>query len=195
MPGFNEGSDMIRVAGAALLLLVSLGNGDDQARSPPQRPGVTVHQQFIIRVSPLPRSGNRVGNVRQNVVWQEERGPRCIPIRQVLGAASPLRLHWQALRVMINLFHSYHMLVRVSLMTDEQIRRAVVFEGGEEMEAALARFTQGLPNRFETASGDPRLHAVLVDADAATGRATHIQRVAVDANALEALAAESAALA
>ena len=78
---------MIRVAGAALLLLVSLGNGDDQARSPPQRPGVTVHQQFIIRVSPLPRTGNRVGNVRQNIVWREERGPRCIPIRQVLGAA------------------------------------------------------------------------------------------------------------
>jgi metallophosphoesterase (TIGR00282 family) len=61
---------------------------------------------------------------------------------------------------------------------------------GVEIEAALARFTLGLPNRFETASGDPRLHAVLVDADAATGRATHIQRVAVDAAALEALAAE-----
>ncbi|HYD12965.1 MAG TPA: hypothetical protein VEC11_08965 [Allosphingosinicella sp.] len=78
---------MIRVAGAALLLLVSTGNGDDQARQPPPRPGVTVHQQFIIRVSPIPRAGNRMGNIRQNVAWQEERGPRCIPVRQILGAA------------------------------------------------------------------------------------------------------------
>jgi KDO2-lipid IV(A) lauroyltransferase len=59
--------------------------------------------------------------------------------RQVLGTASPLRLQWQALRVMVNLFHSYHILVRLSIMTDDEIRRAVVFEGGEELEAALAR--------------------------------------------------------
>ena len=31
---------------------------------------------------------------------------------------------------------------------------------------------RGLPARFETATGDPRLHAVVVDADEATGRAT-----------------------
>ena len=78
---------MIRVAGAALLLLVSVGNGDDQARSPPGRPGVTIHQQFIIRVSPIPRAGNRPGIARQNIVWEEARGPRCIPVRQVVGAA------------------------------------------------------------------------------------------------------------
>lgn len=82
---------MIRVAGAALFLLVSMGNGDDQARAPAARGGVTLHQQVIIRVSPAPRvQGNRMGNLRQNrqnIVWEEERGPRCIPIRHVMGAA------------------------------------------------------------------------------------------------------------
>ena len=79
---------MIRVAGAALLLLVSTGNGDEQARPPATGRGMTFHQQIIIRVSPVPpRPGNRVGNIRQNVAWDEERGPRCIPIRQILGAA------------------------------------------------------------------------------------------------------------
>jgi hypothetical protein len=77
---------MIRVAGAALFLLVSLGNGDDQPRAPGPVQGVIVHQQIIIRVSPVPRTGNRVGPGRQNIAWEEERGPRCIPIRQILGA-------------------------------------------------------------------------------------------------------------
>jgi hypothetical protein len=78
---------MIRAAGAALVLLVALGAGDDQARVLAQGRGVTIQQQVIIRVSPMPRPGNRVGNVRQNVTWDEERGPRCIPIRQIAGAA------------------------------------------------------------------------------------------------------------
>src|SRR5689334_10776602 len=80
--GGNGGPEMIRVAGAALLLLVSTGNGDEQARPPTTGRGITVHQQIIIRVSPAPRvpGASRVGNLRQNVVWQEERGPRCIPI-------------------------------------------------------------------------------------------------------------------
>ena len=77
---------MIRVAGGALLLLVSLGNGDDQARPPAPGQGISFHQQIIIRVSPVPR-GPRAGTIRQNVAWEEERGPRCIPIRQILGAA------------------------------------------------------------------------------------------------------------
>ena len=59
--------------------------------------------------------------------------------RQVLGDVSALRLHWQALRVMVNLFHSYHILVRIFTMSDEQIREAVVFEGDEELESALAQ--------------------------------------------------------
>ena len=36
---------------------------------------------------------------------------------------------------------------------------------GVEKEPVIQRFLTGLPARFETASGDPRLHAVVVDAD------------------------------
>jgi metallophosphoesterase (TIGR00282 family) len=48
---------------------------------------------------------------------------------------------------------------------------------GVEIEAALGRFTTGLPQRFETASGNPRLHAVIVDADEKSGRAIDIERL------------------
>jgi len=84
----DGGPDVIRTAGAALLLLVSLGNGDDQSRRPPPPPVpvMTLHQQIIIRVSPAPRGGNRIGNARRNIAWQEERGPRCIPARQIVHA-------------------------------------------------------------------------------------------------------------
>ncbi len=78
---------MIRAAGAALFLLGSLGNGDDQARAPGQAQGMTVHQQIIIRVAPVPRGGNRLATNRRNIAWQEEPGPRCIPARAILGAA------------------------------------------------------------------------------------------------------------
>ena len=78
---------MIRAASAALVLFVSLGNDDDQSRAPVRGPGISVHQQIIIRVAPLPRGIPRAGTNRQTVAWQEERGPRCIPIRQILGAA------------------------------------------------------------------------------------------------------------
>ena len=78
---------MIRVAAAALLLLVSTGNSDDQTRMSDTGRGVTIYQQIIVRVAPVPRPGNRMGNLRQNITWQEERGPRCLPIRQILGAA------------------------------------------------------------------------------------------------------------
>lgn len=63
---------------------------------------------------------------------------------------------------------------------------------GVEREAALARFLTGLPSRFETATGDPRLHAVLVEADPASGRATAITRLALSAEAVEAALADPA---
>jgi hypothetical protein len=79
---------VIRVTGAALLLLISSGNGDDQTRLLLQaQGGLIIHQQVIIRVAPMPRTGNRIAQSRQNVSWQEERGPRCIPVRAILGAA------------------------------------------------------------------------------------------------------------
>jgi 2',3'-cyclic-nucleotide 2'-phosphodiesterase len=61
---------------------------------------------------------------------------------------------------------------------------------GVEKAAVIAKFLSGMPARFETASGDPRLHAVLIDADEATGRATAIQRLSLTAEAVERLAAE-----
>ena len=63
---------------------------------------------------------------------------------------------------------------------------------GMERTSILARFTTGLPSRFETATGDPRLHAVVVTADVSTGRATGIERVALTADQLYALDAHDA---
>jgi len=68
---------------------------------------------------------------------------------------------------------------------------------GMERSSVIARFTTGLPSRFEPATGDPRLHAVIVTADASTGRATSIERVSLSMDQLERmsrqLAAEAAA--
>ena len=46
---------------------------------------------------------------------------------------------------------------------------------GVDKSAVLNRFRTGLPARFEAARGDPRLHAVIITADASTGRATAIE--------------------
>ena len=43
---------------------------------------------------------------------------------------------------------------------------------GMEREPALARFSNGMPSKFEPATGNPRLNGIVVDADEATGRAT-----------------------
>jgi metallophosphoesterase (TIGR00282 family) len=59
---------------------------------------------------------------------------------------------------------------------------------GVVKEAALARFLTGLPSRFDTATGDPRLHGVVVDVDPATGRALGIQPLSLAAADIEALA-------
>jgi metallophosphoesterase (TIGR00282 family) len=50
---------------------------------------------------------------------------------------------------------------------------------GMDKAGALARFLTALPGRFEPASGEPRLNAVLITADRATGRAQAIQRISV----------------
>lgn len=66
---------------------------------------------------------------------------------------------------------------------------------GVDRAAVLHRFLTGLPVRFETASGDPRLHGAVVTADEATGRALAIERLSLDAEALAAVAAREAAAA
>jgi metallophosphoesterase (TIGR00282 family) len=48
---------------------------------------------------------------------------------------------------------------------------------GVEIEPAVGRFLNALPARFETATGNPRLSAVVVEADDATGRAVTIERL------------------
>jgi metallophosphoesterase (TIGR00282 family) len=58
---------------------------------------------------------------------------------------------------------------------------------GMERTSVIARFLSGLPSRLENATGDLRLHAVVVTADAATGRATAIERVALTAADLDRL--------
>jgi metallophosphoesterase (TIGR00282 family) len=58
---------------------------------------------------------------------------------------------------------------------------------GVEKDAALARFLTGMPSRFETAHGDPRLHGVIISADPTSGRALDIERVSLTARDVDAL--------
>jgi 2',3'-cyclic-nucleotide 2'-phosphodiesterase len=48
---------------------------------------------------------------------------------------------------------------------------------GVETRAALGKFLSGMPARFDTATENPRLNAVVIDADEHTGRATDIERL------------------
>lgn len=52
---------------------------------------------------------------------------------------------------------------------------------GVDKSAALGRFLNGMPVRFEAATGDVKLHAVVVAADAKTGRAKGIERISLAA--------------
>jgi len=63
---------------------------------------------------------------------------------------------------------------------------------GVEAETILKRFVSGMPSRFETAKGDPRMGAVVVDVDEQTGRARGIERMLVAEKDVEVLAAETA---
>ncbi len=56
---------------------------------------------------------------------------------------------------------------------------------GMERTGAIARFTSALPSRFDAATGDPRLHGVIITADPLTGRASGIERLIVSAVELE----------
>jgi metallophosphoesterase (TIGR00282 family) len=58
---------------------------------------------------------------------------------------------------------------------------------GVEIEPSLGRFLNALPAKFETATANPRLHAVIVETDAQTGRATDIERLSLGVDDLEQL--------
>ncbi|HXT32611.1 MAG TPA: TIGR00282 family metallophosphoesterase [Vicinamibacterales bacterium] len=63
---------------------------------------------------------------------------------------------------------------------------------GVTTEVALGRFLNGMPARFESATGPGRLNAVLVTADRSTGRATAIQRLNLSSTDVDLLAAPQA---
>lgn len=48
---------------------------------------------------------------------------------------------------------------------------------GVKKEAVIERFLTGVPNKFDTAKGDIRLQAVLLDIDPETGKANSIERI------------------
>ena len=50
---------------------------------------------------------------------------------------------------------------------------------GVHTRPALQRFLDGMPSRFETATGNPRINAVVVTADPSTGKASAIERVSL----------------
>jgi metallophosphoesterase (TIGR00282 family) len=62
---------------------------------------------------------------------------------------------------------------------------------GVEIEAALGRFLNALPARFETATGNPRLNAVIVETDPATGLSTDIERLSLGVPDLEELGVQN----
>lgn len=63
---------------------------------------------------------------------------------------------------------------------------------GVERQAILTKFLTGMPQRFETARENPRLNAVIVDADERTGRASSIARLSLSAKDVDALIAQAA---
>ena len=62
---------------------------------------------------------------------------------------------------------------------------------GMEVGPSLARFLSGMPSKFEPATGNPRLHGVIVEADDRTGRATRITRIGYSESELVQLAART----
>src|SRR5437868_12413922 len=58
---------------------------------------------------------------------------------------------------------------------------------GVDIDAALGRFLNAMPARFETATANPRLNAVIIDADEKTGHATEIERLSYNAEELKEL--------
>jgi metallophosphoesterase (TIGR00282 family) len=64
---------------------------------------------------------------------------------------------------------------------------------GVERAAVIQRFLTGLPQRFDTATENPRLNAVLVSADETTGRATDICRISLSTQQIETLVSQPTA--
>ena len=65
---------------------------------------------------------------------------------------------------------------------------------GVEIAPALGRFLNAMPAKFETAAGNPRMHAVIVETDRETGRAVDIERLSLGVDDLEQLGASMGSL-
>ena len=63
---------------------------------------------------------------------------------------------------------------------------------GMEREPSLARFLNGMPSKFEPATGNPRLNGAVIQADDKSGRATKITRISYSAEELDKLAVRPA---
>lgn len=63
---------------------------------------------------------------------------------------------------------------------------------GVERSAILQRFLTALPQRFDTATENPRLNGVIIDADETSGRARSIARLSLSTSDLEHLVAQPA---
>jgi len=50
---------------------------------------------------------------------------------------------------------------------------------GTDKDTTLRRFLTGMPTRLDVASGDPRLHAIVITADEVTGRAAAVERLSL----------------
>jgi metallophosphoesterase (TIGR00282 family) len=59
---------------------------------------------------------------------------------------------------------------------------------GMEKEPSLARFLNGMPSKFEPATGNPRLNGAVIEADDKTGKATRITRISYSERELTELA-------
>ena len=61
---------------------------------------------------------------------------------------------------------------------------------GVDRDCALARFLTAMPARFDSATGNPKLHGVVLQVDDASGRAQSISRVSLTSDELRRLARE-----
>jgi hypothetical protein len=80
---------MIRAGLAAMIVLAFGGAADQHARprsapSPQFRGSVTFHEQIIVRI---PRGAHGAAAANPMVQWREHRGPHCVDISDIAGAA------------------------------------------------------------------------------------------------------------
>ena len=71
----------------ALLLLMALSGAPETASpaDPVQFAQVMIREQLLIRVPADLRQAQRVAE--QQIEWKEKKGPKCVPMRLILGAA------------------------------------------------------------------------------------------------------------